>query len=116
MGVLDPALAILDETDSGLDSDALRAVGDGINRIMRKPDKAVLLSTHYQRLLDVVKPDFVHVLSAGRIIRSGGNELEHELESKGYGATGGEEQAEWPGPPSLTPAKEHGQGKSGGEG
>src|SRR3546814_4013349 len=66
MGVLDPALAILDETDSGLDIDALRVVGDGINRIMRKPDKAVLLITHYQRLLDVVKPDFVHVLSAGR--------------------------------------------------
>lgn len=93
MGVLDPALAILDETDSGLDIDALRVVGDGINRIMRKPDKAVLLITHYQRLLDVVKPDFVHVLSAGRIIRSGGPELAHELEREGYGATVGEEQA-----------------------
>src|SRR3546814_11727547 len=84
MGVLDPALAILDETDSGLDIDALRVVGDGINRIMRKPDKAVLLITHYQRLLDVVKPAFVHVLSAGRIIRSGVPELAHELESEGY--------------------------------
>src|SRR3546814_14074467 len=73
---------ILDETDSGLDIDALRVVGDGINRIMRKPDKAVLLITHYQRLLDVVKPDFVHVLSAGRIIRSGGPELAHELDRK----------------------------------
>ncbi|API60454.1 Fe-S cluster assembly ATPase SufC [Tardibacter chloracetimidivorans] len=93
MGVLDPALAILDETDSGLDIDALRVVGDGINRIMRKPDKAVLLITHYQRLLDVVKPDFVHVLSAGRIIRSGGPELAHELEREGYGATVEEDQA-----------------------
>ena len=87
MGVLDPTLAILDETDSGLDIDALRVVGQGINRIMRKSDKAVLLITHYQRLLDVVKPDFVHVLSAGRIIRSGGAELAHELEREGYGAT-----------------------------
>ncbi len=93
MGVLDPRLAILDETDSGLDIDALRIVGEGINRIMRKPDKAVLLITHYQRLLDVVKPDFVHVLSAGRIIRSGGPELAHELEREGYGATVQEDQA-----------------------
>jgi Fe-S cluster assembly ATP-binding protein len=62
MGIIDPALAILDETDSGLDIDALRVVGDGINRIMRRPDKAVLLITHYQRLLDYVKPDFVHEL------------------------------------------------------
>jgi Fe-S cluster assembly ATP-binding protein len=64
MGIIDPALAILDETDSGLDIDALRTVGDGINRIMRKPDKAVLLITHYQRLLDYVKPDFVQELAA----------------------------------------------------
>ena len=84
MGIIDPRLAILDETDSGLDIDALRIVGDGINRIMRKPDKAVILITHYQRLLDYVKPDFVHVLSAGRIIRSGGPELALELESAGY--------------------------------
>jgi Fe-S cluster assembly ATP-binding protein len=90
MGILSPKLAILDETDSGLDIDALRVCGDGINRIMRKPDKAVLLITHYQRLLDYVKPDFVHVLSAGRIIRSGGAELAHELEREGYGATTGE--------------------------
>lgn len=84
MGILNPALAILDETDSGLDIDALRVVGDGINRIMRKPDKAVLLITHYQRLLDYVQPDFVHVLAAGRIVRSGGPELALELEREGY--------------------------------
>ena len=84
MGILDPTLAILDETDSGLDIDALKAVGAGINTIMRKPDKAVLLITHYQRLLDYVKPDFVHVLAAGRIVRSGGPELALELEREGY--------------------------------
>jgi Fe-S cluster assembly ATP-binding protein len=84
MGVIDPKFAILDETDSGLDIDALRIVGDGINRIMRKPDKAVLLITHYQRLLDYVKPDFVHVLADGRITRTGGAELAHELEREGY--------------------------------
>ncbi len=86
MGIIGPKLAILDETDSGLDIDALRVVGDGINRIMRAPDKAVVLITHYQRLLDYVKPDFVHVLSGGRIIRSGGAELAHELEAEGYAA------------------------------
>ncbi|WP_294393582.1 Fe-S cluster assembly ATPase SufC [uncultured Sphingomonas sp.] len=86
MGIIDPRLAILDETDSGLDIDALRAVGAGINTIMRKPDKAVLLITHYQRLLDYVQPDFVHVLAAGRIVRSGGPELALELEREGYGA------------------------------
>jgi Fe-S cluster assembly ATP-binding protein len=85
MGIIDPKLAILDETDSGLDIDALRVVGEGINRIMRKPDKAVLLITHYQRLLDLVRPDFVHVLAGGRIVRSGGAELAHELEREGYG-------------------------------
>ena len=84
MGIIDPALAILDETDSGLDIDALRVVGDGINRIMRKPDKAVLLITHYQRLLDYVRPDFVHVLADGKITRTGGPELAHELEREGY--------------------------------
>ncbi|CAN1561652.1 sufC Cysteine desulfurase activator ATPase [Sphingomonadaceae bacterium] len=84
MGILNPALALLDETDSGLDIDALRIVGDGINRIMRKPDKAVLLITHYQRLLDYVRPDFVHVLADGRITRSGGPELALELEREGY--------------------------------
>ncbi|NJS15088.1 MAG: Fe-S cluster assembly ATPase SufC [Sphingopyxis sp.] len=84
MGIIDPALAILDETDSGLDIDALRVVGDGINRIMRRPDKAVLLITHYQRLLDYVQPDFVHVLADGRITRTGGPELALELEEHGY--------------------------------
>jgi Fe-S cluster assembly ATP-binding protein len=86
MGIIAPKLAILDETDSGLDIDALRIVGDGINRIMRAPDKAVLLITHYQRLLDYVRPDFVHVLEAGRITRTGGPELALELEREGYGA------------------------------
>ena len=86
MGITNPRLAILDETDSGLDIDALRIVGDGINRIMRAPDKAVILITHYQRLLDYVEPDFVHVLADGRITRTGGAELAHELEREGYGA------------------------------
>ena len=86
MGILNPRLAILDETDSGLDIDALRIVGDGINAIMRKPDKAVLLITHYQRLLDYVKPDFVHVLAGGRIVKSGGPELALQLEEQGYEA------------------------------
>ncbi len=84
MGIIDPALAILDETDSGLDIDALRVVGDGINRIMRRPDKAVLLITHYQRLLDYVQPDFVHVLADGRIVKTGGPELALDLERDGY--------------------------------
>ena len=84
MGIMRPRFAVLDETDSGLDIDALRTVGAGINRIMRAPDKGVLLITHYQRLLDYVKPDKVHVLSKGRIVRSGGAELAHELEREGY--------------------------------
>jgi len=86
MGIIDPKLALLDETDSGLDIDALRIVGEGINTIMRKPDRAVLLITHYQRLLELVKPDFVHVLAGGRIVRSGGAELALELEEQGYEA------------------------------
>ena len=86
MGILDPQLAILDETDSGLDIDALRTVGSGINAIMRKPDKAVLLITHYQRLLEEVKPDFVHVLANGRIVKTGGPELALQLENEGYEA------------------------------
>jgi Fe-S cluster assembly ATP-binding protein len=86
MGILDPAFAVLDETDSGLDIDALKIVGEGINAIMRKPDKGVLLITHYQRLLDYVRPDFVHVLSKGRIVKSGGAELALQLESEGYEA------------------------------
>ena len=84
MGIMNPRLAILDETDSGLDIDALKAVGAGINRIMRAPDKSVLLITHYQRLLDYVTPDRVHVLRAGKIERSGGPELALELEREGY--------------------------------
>ena len=83
MAVLRPRVAVLDETDSGLDIDALRVVADGINR-MRAPDRATLLITHYQRLLDYVVPDRVHVLVAGRIERSGGPELAHELERDGY--------------------------------
>jgi Fe-S cluster assembly ATP-binding protein len=84
LGIMDPKIAILDETDSGLDIDALKAVGQGINAIMRSPEKSVLLITHYQRLLDYVTPDKVHVLSKGRIVRSGGPELAHELEREGY--------------------------------
>jgi Fe-S cluster assembly ATP-binding protein len=84
MGIMAPRFAVLDETDSGLDIDALKAVGAGINRIMRTPDRAVLLITHYQRLLDYVVPDHVHVLQAGRIVRSGGPDLAHELEREGY--------------------------------
>ena len=84
MGIMAPRLAILDETDSGLDIDALKSVGAGINKIMRAPDKAVLLITHYQRLLDYVKPDRVHVLERGVITRSGGPELAQQLEREGY--------------------------------
>jgi Fe-S cluster assembly ATP-binding protein len=84
MGIMNPKFAVLDETDSGLDIDALKSVGAGINRIMRAPDKGVLLITHYQRLLDYVEPDRVHVLRAGRIERSGGPELAKELEREGY--------------------------------
>jgi Fe-S cluster assembly ATP-binding protein len=84
MGILAPRFAVLDETDSGLDIDALRIVGDGINRIMRAPDKGVLLITHYERLLEHVRPDRVHVLQAGRITRSGDIELARDLEREGY--------------------------------
>jgi Fe-S cluster assembly ATP-binding protein len=84
MGILNPRFALLDETDSGLDIDALRIVGEGINRIMRAPDKGVLLITHYERLLEHVRPDQVHVLQAGKITRSGDIELARELESTGY--------------------------------
>jgi Fe-S cluster assembly ATP-binding protein len=83
MAVLEPRLAILDETDSGLDIDALRAVAEGVNRL-RRPDNAQVLITHYQRLLDYIVPDRVHVLHDGRIIRSGGKELAYELEKRGY--------------------------------
>ena len=85
MHVLQPFLAVLDETDSGLDIDALRVVSDGINS-MRGPDRATLLITHYQRLLDYVVPDHIHVLMDGRIVHSGGAELAHKLEAEGYSA------------------------------
>jgi Fe-S cluster assembly ATP-binding protein len=83
MAVLEPSLAILDETDSGLDIDALRIVAEGVNRL-RSPERAMVVVTHYQRLLDYIVPDFVHVLVDGRIVRSGGKEMAHELEEKGY--------------------------------
>jgi Fe-S cluster assembly ATP-binding protein len=83
MAMLEPSLAILDETDSGLDIDALRAVAEGVNAL-RSPDRAIVLVTHYQRLLDYVEPDHVHVLSEGRIVRSGDKSLALELEDKGY--------------------------------
>src|SRR5262249_54866095 len=83
MAVLDPKLCILDETDSGLDIDALRTVADGVNA-MRSPSRAILVITHYQRLLNYIVPDKVHVLMDGRIVKSGGKELALELESKGY--------------------------------
>jgi Fe-S cluster assembly ATP-binding protein len=84
MLVLEPALAILDETDSGLDIDALKTVAEGVNA-MRSPDRSTIVVTHYQRLLNYIVPDFVHVLSEGRLVRSGGKELALELEEKGYG-------------------------------
>ena len=83
MAVLEPRLAILDETDSGLDIDALRIVADGVNQL-RRPDNATIVVTHYQRLLNYIVPDFVHVLANGRILKSGGKELALELEDKGY--------------------------------
>jgi Fe-S cluster assembly ATP-binding protein len=83
MAMLEPCLAILDETDSGLDIDALRAVAGGVNSL-RSPDRAIILVTHYQRLLDYIEPDYVHVLSEGRIARSGDKSLALELEEKGY--------------------------------
>jgi len=83
MAVLDPKLSVLDETDSGLDIDALRIVAEGVNKL-HSPDKAVILVTHYQRLLNYIIPDFVHVLSGGRIVKEGGKELALELEAKGY--------------------------------
>ena len=84
MAVLEPTLAVLDETDSGLDIDALRIVSGGVNAL-RSPERATLVVTHYQRLLDYIVPDFVHVLTDGRIVRSGGKDLALELEAKGYG-------------------------------
>ena len=83
MALLEPGLAVLDETDSGLDIDALRIVAEGINAL-RSPERAIILVTHYQRLLDYIEPDFVHVLAGGRIVRSGDKSLARELEEKGY--------------------------------
>jgi Fe-S cluster assembly ATP-binding protein len=83
MALLEPKLAVLDETDSGLDIDALKVVSDGVNRL-RSPERAMIVITHYQRLLDHIVPDIVHVLSRGRIVRTGGKELALELEAKGY--------------------------------
>jgi Fe-S cluster assembly ATP-binding protein len=83
MSVLEPKLALLDETDSGLDIDALKVVANGVNAF-RGPGKAIVLVTHYQRILNFIKPDFVHVLIEGRIVRSGGSDLAHELEAQGY--------------------------------
>jgi Fe-S cluster assembly ATP-binding protein len=91
MLMLEPTLAILDETDSGLDIDALKVVADGVNAL-RSPDRAVVMITHYQRLLDYIVPDYVHVLANGQIIKSGGKELALELEEKGYGWLGIEEK------------------------
>ncbi len=92
MALLEPKLAILDETDSGLDIDALRIVADGVNTL-RSPERSMIVVTHYQRLLDYIQPDYVHVLAKGRIIRSGGKELALELEEKGYGWICDEEAA-----------------------
>ena len=93
MAVLEPKLSILDETDSGLDIDALKVVADGVNAL-RRPDRAFLVVTHYQRLLDFIVPDRVHVLAKGRIVKSGGKELALELEEKGYGWIPGLEKKE----------------------
>jgi Fe-S cluster assembly ATP-binding protein len=89
MAMLEPKLAILDETDSGLDIDALKTVAEGVNAL-RAPDRSMLVITHYQRLLDFIKPDVVHVMAAGRIVKSGGPELALELEKTGYAEYVGE--------------------------
>ena len=94
MAMLEPKLAILDETDSGLDIDALRIVANGVNKL-RSADNATVIITHYQRLLDYIVPDFVHVLYNGRIVKSGGAELAHELEEKGYDWVTKEEDKKW---------------------
>jgi Fe-S cluster assembly ATP-binding protein len=84
MAILEPTLCVLDETDSGLDIDALKIVANGVNAL-RSPERSTIVVTHYQRLLNYIVPDFVHVLSEGRIVKSGGKELAFELEEKGYG-------------------------------
>ncbi len=96
MSLLEPKLAVLDETDSGLDIDALKIVADGVNRL-RSPDRSLIVITHYQRLLDYIVPDHVHVLAEGRIVKSGGFELARELEERGYS---------WLGVDAAPPAKE----------
>ena len=93
MSILEPKLAILDETDSGLDIDALRTVADGVNA-MRHPERAIIVVTHYQRLLNYIVPDFVHVLADGRVVKSGDKDLALLLEEQGYGWIEGEKQAE----------------------
>jgi Fe-S cluster assembly ATP-binding protein len=93
MAVLEPKLAILDETDSGLDIDALRIVANGVNAL-RGPDRSLIVITHYQRLLDYIVPDFVHVLSRGKLVKSGGKELASELEESGYAGWGSENPSE----------------------
>src|SRR4030095_12393655 len=101
MAVLDPKLAILDETDSGLDIDSLKIVAQGVNAL-RNPERAIILVTHYQRLLSYIVPDFVHVLSEGRIVKSGGKDLAFHLEERGYGW--GEQEAAGAGaPPGAVP-------------
>ena len=92
MMLMEPKLALLDETDSGLDIDALQVVAKGVNSL-RSPERGIVLVTHYQRLLDYIVPDFVHVLYNGQIIKSGGKELALELEQKGYGWLTGEEES-----------------------
>jgi Fe-S cluster assembly ATP-binding protein len=92
MALLEPKLAILDETDSGLDIDALRTVSEGVNAL-RSPDRSIVLVTHYQRLLDYIEPDYVHVLAEGRIVRSGDKSLAKELEQRGYGWLTGKDEA-----------------------
>jgi Fe-S cluster assembly ATP-binding protein len=96
MAVLEPRLAVLDETDSGLDIDALKLVAHGVNTL-RSPERSMIVVTHYQRLLDYIVPDFVHVLSGGRIVKSGGKDLALQLEKEGYAALGiaDEEEAAW---------------------
>jgi Fe-S cluster assembly ATP-binding protein len=89
MAILQPSLAVLDETDSGLDIDALKIVADGVNRL-RSPERSMIVITHYQRLLDYIVPDVVHVLAKGKVVKTGGKELALELEAKGYAEFVGE--------------------------
>jgi Fe-S cluster assembly ATP-binding protein len=92
MALLEPYLAVLDETDSGLDIDALRVAADGINSL-RSPERAMIVITHYQRLLEYVVPDYVHIMADGQVVRSGGKELALELEEKGYRGVGDKAEA-----------------------